>query len=166
MLAEIRVQGGKQEIEQAVAEQHDFDPQRNGIGFERNRAGQAEKAADVLDGDLAAPQRALERGPAERLDQQGARVDEQIAAARAMHGAGLDQAEIGHQHAVRRDVFDAADQVAERRMQLFDQRRAGGAVLRDQDVDFVAVERGPLQRLRRLAFAAVAAGDEHRDVLD
>ena len=60
-LAEVRVPGGEQEIEQAVAEQHDFHPQRNGVGLERNRAGQAEKAADVLDDDLAAPQRAFER---------------------------------------------------------------------------------------------------------
>ena len=48
----------------------------------------------------------------------------EIAAARAVEGARLDQQEIGDEHAVRRDVIDAADQIAERRMQFLDQRRA------------------------------------------
>ena len=51
-------------------------------------------------------------------------------------------------------------------MQFVDDRRAGGAVLRDEDVDLVTVERGSLQRLAGLAFAAVASRREHRHVLD
>ena len=57
--------------------------------------------------------------------QEAAHVEQKVAAVGAMHGAGLDQPEIGHQRAVQRDVLDAADQVAERRMQLLDDRSTG-----------------------------------------
>ena len=101
VLADIRVQRVKQEIEQAIAEQHDLHSQWNGIGIERDRAGQAEEAADVLDRDLPTFQRAFERGPAKWLHQEAARVQKQVTAARPMEGARLDQLEIGHKDAMR-----------------------------------------------------------------
>ena len=55
VLAEFGVQRAKQEIKQAIAEQHDLHLQRNGIGLERNRAGEAEEAADVFDHDVTLP---------------------------------------------------------------------------------------------------------------
>ena len=82
-----------------------------------------------------------------------------------MEGAGLDQPEVGDERAVRRDVLDAADQVAERRVELLDDRRARPSlVLRDEDVDFVAVEADrpapdPPPRLRPPRFLATNSGD-------
>ena len=112
------------------------------------------KRADVLDDDFAAHQRALQRRPTERLGQQGARVDQDHAAVGAMQRAGLDQAEIGDQRALHLQILDAAEQVAERRVQFLDHRRGRGPAWRDQHVDLVAVERaaeahGGQRRFRR-----------------
>ena len=129
MLAQLGIGRAKQEVEHPVAEQHDLHLQRNRVGLERDRVRQADEASDVLDRDLAAPQRALERRPTERLHQQAARVDEEIASVRAVQRAGLDEQEIGDEHAMGGDIIDAADQIAERRVQFLDQRRADRAVL-------------------------------------
>ena len=167
MLGEFRVVGEQQEIEQPVADEHDLHLERDGIGFERDGAREAEEAADVLDGDLSALQRAFQRRPTEGLHQKRAGVENQVAAARAMDGARLDQQEIGHEHPVRRHIVDAADEVAERRVKLLDERRAGSAVLRDQQIDLIALERGGLRRIGRLALAALGSGGgEHRHALD
>ena len=122
VLAHLGIERSQDVVENAVAEQDDLDIERDRIGLDRDRAGQAEKMADVLDPDLALAQRPLERRPAERLHQQVSHVEQQIAAIGPVHRAGFDQPEIGHQHAVLRDVFDIAQKVAERRMQLFDDR--------------------------------------------
>ena len=80
----------------------------------------------VLDDDLALRKRSFQRRPAVRLHQQAAHIQQEIAAVGAMQGAGLDQAKIGRQHASHGQIFDAAGQVPQRRMQLFDDRDAMG----------------------------------------
>ena len=61
MLADIRIEGGQEVIEQPVAEQDHLDVERDGVGLERDRAGQADEAPDILDPDLALAQRPLQR---------------------------------------------------------------------------------------------------------
>ena len=85
------------------------------------------RATSSID-DLLAQQRAFQRRPAQWLGQQVAQIDHQRAAIGAMQAARLDQPEIGHQRALHREMLDAADQVAQRRMHLLDHRRAGLAI--------------------------------------
>ena len=49
----------------------------------------------------------------ERFRQQAARIKQKEAAIGPMNCARLDEAKIGNEHAVMRDVLDAAQQVAE-----------------------------------------------------
>jgi hypothetical protein len=116
MLAELRVEGAEQQIQEAVAEQHHLDIERYRIRLEGDGARQADQTADVLDNDFAAPQHPLERRPAERFGQKIAGVEQEIAAVGAMNGACLDQAKVGDERALVGDMLDGADQIAERRM--------------------------------------------------
>ena len=120
MLCHFGIEGCEQKIQHAIAEQDDLHLERDRIGLQGHRAGQAEKSANIFDRDLAPPQRPLERRPAERLQQHAAGVEQEVAAVGAMDRAGLDEAKVRQQRAVQGDILDAADQVAERRMQLLD----------------------------------------------
>ena len=97
--------------------------------------------ADVLDLDLTLTQRPLQRRPTERLHQQISHVEQQVAAVGAVDRAGLDLPKIGDKHAVLRNVLDTAQEIAERGVQLFDDRncRASSRVT-DEDVDLVSFE--------------------------
>ena len=57
MLADFRIEGGEQVIKQPIAEQDHLEIERDRIGLERHRAGEADKPADILDPDLALAQR-------------------------------------------------------------------------------------------------------------
>ena len=54
MLGDIRIEGRQEVIEHPVAEQHHFDIERNWVGFKRDSAGEADKAAQIFDPDLTA----------------------------------------------------------------------------------------------------------------
>ena len=99
--------------------------------------------------------------------QQAARIEQQKAAIGAVNCASLDEAKIGDQHAVLRDVLDAAQQIAQRGMQLFDDRNAGFASgMTDQHIDRVAIERPVNLVVQLRPFVAIALGHEHRDIFD
>ncbi len=111
------------------------------LGLERHRADQAELLGERFDPDLARPQDALELLPGERLEQQAARIEHQIAAVGAVQRAGLDQVEVGDQRAELGDVLDPAHQVRMRRVVLVDHRCALGPGMIDQEIDPVAPKR-------------------------
>ena len=75
------------------------------------------------------------------IQQQVAHVEQQKSAVGTVSGARLDQPEIGDQDAVLRDVFDAADEIGEGRVHLFDdRRRLVPTAVADEDVDLVTLE--------------------------
>src|SRR5450759_3245509 len=166
MLRQFGIEGSKQEIKQAIAEQDDLQLERNRIGLQRHRAGEAEKSANILDRNLTSPQRALERRPAERLQQHTPGVEQEIADVGAMDRPGLDQAKVRQQRAVQGDILDAADQVAKRRMQFFNDRSPLVAVLSDENIDLVAVEWAAGSNFARLAAVILALEDEHGEVFN
>jgi len=84
-----------------------------------------------------------------------------------MDGTGLDQPEISDQDAVVREVLDAADEIAERGVHLFDDRdRGAGPRVADKSVDLVAVERAAQPAVERLLVLALRLDHEHGDVVD
>jgi hypothetical protein len=82
-----------------------------------------------------------------------------------MQRPGLDEAEIRQQRTVQGEILNAADQVAKRRVQFFDWNRLV-AVLSDEDIDLVTVERTSGSDFARLAAVILALEDEHGEVLD
>ena len=166
MLRQFGIEGSEQEIQQAIAEQNDLQLERNRIGLQRHRAGEAEKSANILDRDLAAPQRPLKRCPAERLLQHTPCVEQEVTAVGAMHRPGLDEAEIRQQRTVQGDILNAADQIAKRRVQFFNDRNRLVAVLSDEDIDLVAVEGTSGSDFARFAAVILALEDEHGEVFD
>ena len=59
MLRQFGIEGSEQKIQHSIAEQDDLQLERNRIGLQRHRAGEAEKSANILDRDLAAPRRSV-----------------------------------------------------------------------------------------------------------
>ena len=167
MLGDIRIEGRQQVVQQPIAEQDNFHIQRNRVGFERNRAGQTDEPTKVFNPDLPLAQRSFQGRPTERFRQQAARIKQKEAAIGPMNCARLDEAKIGNEHAVMRDVLDAAQQVAQSRMQFFDDRSDRFASsMTDQDIDRVAIKRRFELVLQRRALVAFALDHEHRDIFD
>ncbi len=144
-LVELDVGRLQQPAQRAVAEQHHLHVERDRLRLELDGGDHADHLAHRLDADLAAQQRALERGPRIGLGQQLERVDQQHAAVGAVQVAGLDLAEVGHQHAEVGDVVDAADQVLQVRQVGIDHQVAVAVARIDQQVDFEARQLGRLR---------------------
>ena len=98
-LAELRIVGVKQVINQAVAKEYHLHLERDRLRRKRYRADEAVHLAEGFDADAVRRERAFEPLPRKRLGEQLIGVDQQIATVRAMEGAGLHQREIGHQRA-------------------------------------------------------------------
>src|SRR5581483_10738909 len=92
---EIGVERLEQVEEQPIAEQDDLHVERNRLGLERDRAREAERLPERLDPDLLAIEGALEPLPSVRCEQEIARVEHEISAARPMERPRLDQVEVG-----------------------------------------------------------------------
>lgn len=68
---------------------------------------------------------------------------------------------------MQRNILNATDQIAERRMRLRDDAAtAVMAILRDQNVDLITIERTARSQVFRFALAIFAFDDEHRDILN
>ncbi len=78
--------------------------------------------------------------PTEWLHEQISHVEQQVAAVRTVHRAGLDLSKIGDQHAMLRNVFDIDQKIAKGGMQFLNDR-SGRAFSRmtDEDVDLVTL---------------------------
>jgi hypothetical protein len=157
-LGEVRIVGVQQVVEQALPHQHHLEVEGDGLGVERHRSDERELLPQRVDADLARAQRSLERLPGEGLGEQLQRIEDEVAAVRAVQHARLDQAEVGHERAHLRDVLDAADQRVVARLVLIDDRRAGGGGVLDQHVHRVAAE----HRLGRLGLRHRDAEEHHR----
>src|SRR6516162_11178922 len=168
MFADFGIERHQQIVEQPAAEQHDFHVEGDRIGFEGNCAGQAYKATDILDSDFTLTQRSLQRRPAKRLHQQVPHVQQKKAAIGAMNRAWLDMPKVCDEHAVLRNVFDAADEIGKGRVQLFDdRRRLVFPCVTDENIDFVAFERAAYATAGGTSpLVALGFHHEHGDVLD
>ncbi len=124
--------------ELAFADEHDLEPERHWLGLERRGGHEAHHLPQRLDSHLLAEQRALERVPGERLDEQVARVEDEVAAVGAVQGTRLHQVEVRDQRPHVRSVLDAPHEVLDGRVVLVDD---GGAVrprVIDEEIDEVA----------------------------
>lgn len=110
-LGEVRIELVEQVVEQPVAQEDDLDVERDRLGLERDRADQTQALAERLDAQLARIERALQALPRERLQEDLACIEQQVAAVRAVQRAALDQRKIGEQRAHLRDVLDAPEQI-------------------------------------------------------
>ena len=162
MLADFRVEGGEQVIKQAIAEQDHLE-------IERDRSGSSETvlvrpmnrptssisisrwrsvrfSADQLNGSISRRRTSSSRNPP---------------FARCI-APGLISRKLVTEHALLRDIFDRADQVAQCRMQLLDDwHRVFLTGVADQHVDLVAVERPAEARFGQLILATLRLHHEH-----
>ena len=141
-LAELGILLGEHVIEHGLADDDDLDVERDGLGLEAAGADHAERLAGRLDADFSRPQGLLERVVGERLLEQLARIQDEVAAVGAVQRAGLDEGEVGGQRAHLREVLDLADQALVGGMILVDHRRAAAPAAIDHQVDGVAFQAG------------------------
>jgi hypothetical protein len=76
-------------VEEPLADQHDLDVQRDGLGIQGDGTDQAERFPERLDPDGKRAQRTLQAFPCERLEQHAARIDYEVPAVGAVQGAPL-----------------------------------------------------------------------------
>lgn len=138
---EVRVELIQQVVEEPVADQHDFDVQRNRLGIERHRADQAERLPDGFDPNRVRAQRTLEAFPRKRLEQHAPGVDEQVTAVGLVQRGRLDVREVGDEHPHVGHVFDAANQILKRRLVFIDDRRAGDPPVIVEHVHLIPAQR-------------------------
>ena len=176
---ELGIELTQQVVNAALADQDDFDVERNGFRFQGRGADDAQRLAERFDADDARGQAALQFLVGVGLHQQFAGIENQVAAVGAVQRAGAQQAEIGQERAHLGQMFGAAHQIGMCRMVLVHHRRAAAGTLGrviDQDVDFVAAEeavsRGPArhrggQRLRALRLrGALEMPQKQRHIVD
>ena len=161
---EIRVVAAQQLVQLALAEQDHLDGQRDRLGFEPRWRRRAVLLGDRFDLDAAPVQRALEAGPRERLAQQLARVDQQVAPVGAVQRTRADQPEVGDQRAELRAVVDAPDQVGVGRELHLDDRGRVFAAAGGQQVDLVARQVG--RRRERIGGCVLGGPQEVVGVLE
>jgi hypothetical protein len=107
----VRIELAEQGIKQPLAHQHHLDRQRDRVRLQRDGCGYAQMLGRGFDAYGGAFQCALQRLPCERLYQDAARIDDEVAAIGLVQGARLDQPEIGHQSAHLGDVLDPAEEI-------------------------------------------------------
>jgi len=122
-------------IELAVAEQDDLGRERDGIGLQGLRAHDRHAVHGRFNRHGAGAQATFQHLPRIGLKQQSACVDQQISAVGQMQAAGADEREIGEQGAHLRLLFDAADEIANRRVVFDDNGGSGFGAIADQQVN-------------------------------
>ena len=167
-LAELGIVRLQQVVQDALAEQHHLDVERDRFGLERRGADQTEGLTRRLDHDLGRRERPLEGLPCVRLGQHLARIEHEVPAVGQVERPGPDEVETGGERPELRLVVDAPDDVLEVRVVLRHHRGTIVRVPADQHVDAVAVE--DLAALLDLQdphrSGVVAAFDEAARVLD
>ena len=141
-LAVIRIKLQQKRMQQPVTDQHDADVQGDRVRFKRNGRDQAHPLGHGGDRDLAAFQASFQRVPGERFGQHLPDIENEIAAVGPVQRAGSDHGEIGEQCAHLADMLDPSGQVVVGRQVFLDHGRAVTILLRDHDIDDVAVELG------------------------
>jgi len=167
MLGDIGIEGRQEVIQQPVAEQDHLHIERDRIGFERDRAREPYETTQLFDPDLPLAQRSLQGRPAERsVSRLRASSSRKPSLARCIAPA-LMRRKLVTQHAVVRDIFDAAQQIAQGGMQFFDDWEDGFAPgLANEDIDGVAVEWRFELVLQLRTFVTLALDHEQGDVFD
>ncbi len=165
-LLELLVVLIQQIVRRWVANQDDLDIERNRFRRQAGCGQNSHLLPHLFDTDALIAQRLLERFPGQRLAQQAARVQDQVAAIGAMQCASFDLAEIGDQRAILRAHFHTTDQVEIRWIGLQNHGRAlQPAVIHDhiQAIAVIRRARGRTKPQRRrlihgaLAFALLLA---------
>ena len=140
-LGEIGIELAQAIVKPRLAEQHDLDVERNGFGLDGHRLAAVENLGEVGDADLRLAQRALQRLPRNVLLQEIERIDQQKAAIGRMQRARADEHEIGDHGDEQRHVLDLAQQLRQRGKVQRQNRRALPALIVDEQIHLIAVER-------------------------
>ncbi len=139
-LLEIVIVLLQQIIDHRFADEDHFEIQGDRLGAQRFDRHQAELLLPLLDAQLPAAQRTLERIPAVDVSKDVLNREYQKAAVCLQQRTRLDQGEVGVQRPHLHLFFDATDEVVVVWVELHDHRGAGAPAVVHDDVHIVFLE--------------------------